>query len=227
MGPAPALNQNHLLASLPPAEYARVAPQLQPLSLRAREILHEADQPLDLLYFPVTAIVALVVSGGGREAAVAMVGRDGFLSVSTYLGSPKAAMRAVVQQQGLAYALPLSTVRCRLAAERFSPVLNRYVRVLIKTLAQSAFCRAFHSTEEQAARWFLMYLDRIDGMSFGLTHETLAKMLGVRRATVTAAAQTLQSRGFIQYDKGRVTVTDRRGLERIACECYWAIEEGD
>jgi CRP-like cAMP-binding protein len=225
----PPPERNKALAALVEAHGEQVRASVQPVVFSYPDVLFDIDDHVDCLFFPASAIISLLATGlDGREVEVAMVGREGFAGVPAYLGQARAPLRARVQHPGTIYSLPLAALEKALGSPApCSAPLNSYVRLLIRTLAQAGYCRAVHSSEQQVARWLLSFLDRLDGNSFNITHESLARMLGVRRATITHTALNLQSRGAINYDHGHVTVTSRQELEAAVCECYEIIRRDE
>ena len=218
--------QNHLLAALPAAEFDRVAPHLELAPMPLGEVLYESGGQLQHVYFPTTAIVSLLhVLEDGASAEIAVVGNDGILGISLFMGGETTPSRAVVQSSGHAYCL-----KAQLLKQEFSrggPVLRlllRYTQALITQMAQTAVCNRHHSVEQQLCRWLLLCLDRLSADSLTMTQELIANMLGVRREGVTEAAGNLQRAGLIRYSRGHITVLDRPGLEKAVCECYAVVK---
>ncbi|MCB1885420.1 MAG: Crp/Fnr family transcriptional regulator [Geminicoccaceae bacterium] len=214
--------QNGLLAALPPAAFTRLAPHLQPVELRLRQILNATDQPIEHAYFVesgLTSMIALLEEGGSVE--VGIVGREGVVGLPLVLGDDRADKDAMVQLAGSALRLP-AAVLCRAFDETDSlrDLLLRYMQAFHVQVSQTAACNGRHVLEERLARWLLMTHDRAGGDAFLITQEFLADMLGVRRAGVTVAAGILQRAGVIRYGHGRLAVLDRAGLEAASCECY-------
>jgi CRP-like cAMP-binding protein len=218
--------QNKLLAALPEAEWAKWSPLLEPAELPLGKVLYESGCPLSHVYFPVTAIVSLLyVMEDGASAEIAVVGNEGLVGVSLFMGGGTTPSRAVVQSAGMGFRL-----RADLMLEAFNrsgPVLHlllRYTQALITQMAQTAVCNRHHSLDQQLCRWLLLSLDRLDGLELVMTQELIANMLGVRREGVTEAAGHLQQDGLIRYQRGRITVLDRPGLEQRTCECYAVVK---
>ncbi len=219
---APSPSQNHLLAALPPAEFERLLPHLEPVSLRLGEVLAESGDPLQHAFFPANAIISLhYVMEDGSSAEVAGVGHEGMLGISLFMGGQTTLNRAVVQTAGHAYRLPT-----RLLMEEFNRsglllrLLLRYTQALITQMAQQAACNRHHSVLQQLCRWLLLTLDRMPSSDLIMTQELIAGMLGVRREGVTQAAGTLRDLGAISYRRGHITVLDRALLTANVCECY-------
>ena len=220
-------NQNHLLAALLDAEFNRLSPHLELVSLKLGDVLAESGSKTDYLYFPTTAIISLhylLENGGSSE--IAGVGNEGVLGISLFMGGDTTPSRAVVQTGGFGYRIP-----ARILMEEFDragPVLRlllRYTQALITQMSQTAVCNRHHSVEQQLCRWLLLTLDRLGPAELTMTQELISNMLGVRREGVTEAAGRLQASGFISYRRGHITVTNRSGLERNVCECYGVVKK--
>jgi CRP-like cAMP-binding protein len=218
--------QNHLLAALPAAEFARLLPHLELVPMPLGEALYESGGRLQHVYFPTTSIVSLLyVLANGASAEIAIVGNEGILGISLFMGGETTPSRAVVQSAGYGYRLTAHLLKQEF--NRAGPVLHlllRYTQALITQMTQTAVCNRHHSVEQQLCRWLLLSLDRLQSPSLNMTQELIANMLGVRREGVTEAAGKLQRAGFIRYRRGRIDVLDRPGLERTACECYTVVK---
>lgn len=219
--------QNHLLAALPAAEFDRLSDQLELVSLHQGEALYESGVRLQHVYFPITCIVSLLyVLESGESAEIAIVGNEGIVGISLFMGGDTTPDRAMVQSAGYAYRL-----RGNLLKEEFDragPVLRlllRYTQVLIIQMTQTAVCNRHHSIEQQLCRWLLLSVDRLSSESVIMTQQMIANMLGVRRERVTEAAGNLQRAGLIQYSRGAIEILDRPGLEDAVCECYSVIKQ--
>jgi CRP-like cAMP-binding protein len=214
--------QNHLLAALPEAERARIFPHLRLVSLPLGRALYESGDKLRHIYFPTDSIVSLLyVLENGQSAEISVVGNDGAIGVSLFMGGETTTSRAVVQSAGSAYRL--SGERLRVEFDRHGETLHlllRYTQSLITQMAQTAVCNRHHSVDQQLCRWLLLSLDRLPTNTLVMTQELIANMLGVRREGVTEAAGRLQKRGIIAYQRGRIEVLDRERLEACSCECY-------
>lgn len=214
--------QNHLLAALPRAEFERLAPHLELVAMPLGEALYESGGTLKHVYFPTTSIVSLLyVLENGASAEIAVVGNDGILGISLFMGGETTPSRAVVQSAGHGYRLESQMLKREF--DRAGPVLRlllRYTQALITQMTQTAVCNRHHSVEQQLCRWLLLSLDRLPSDSLTMTQELIANMLGVRREGVTEAAGNLQRAGLIRYSRGHIEVLDRPGLERAVCECY-------
>ena len=214
--------RNHLLAALPKPVCDRWLPQLESVELRLGQVLHESGATLNHVYFPTTAIVSLLyVLDNGAAAEIAVVGSDGIVGVSLFMGGQSTTSRAVVQSAGQAFRLNARQLMDEF--NRNGPALHlllRYTQALITQMAQTAVCNRHHSLDQQLCRWLLLSLDRLEGSDLVMTQELIANMLGVRREGVTEAATKLQQVGLIRYARGHIRVLDRVGLEKRTCECY-------
>jgi CRP-like cAMP-binding protein len=219
-----AANENRLLAALSAEEHERLAPHLEPATFSLSQILFRPEDRLRYVYFPTGSIVSLLTSledGSGME--VGLVGREGMVGVSAFLGGSETKI-ATVQAAGAS--LRLESGKLREEFDRggaLQSALLRYTHALMAQVSQSVVCNARHHVEGRMARWLLMFHDRLGRDEFELTHEFMANMLGVRRAGVSEVAEKLQEMGFIRYQRGHITLLDRKGLEEFTCECYPAV----
>jgi CRP-like cAMP-binding protein len=220
-------NQNHLLAALPTAEFERLAPHLELVTMSLGEVLYESGGQLQHVYFPTTSILSIhYVMEDGSSAEIAGVGNEGVLGISIFMGGNTTPSRAIVQTAGHGYRL-----KAQLMMEEFYRaglmlrLMLRYTQALITQMSQTAVCNRYHSLEQQLCRWLLLTLDRLPSNELVMTHELVASMLGVRRGGVTEAAGNLQQAGFISYRRGHITVLDRLGLEGRVCECYEVVKK--
>jgi CRP-like cAMP-binding protein len=218
--------QNHLLAALPESDYARLAPHLELIPMKLGDVLYEPGVRLRYVYFPTTSIVSLLyVMEDGASAEIAIVGNEGILGISLFMGGETTPSRAVVQSAGYGYRLKAQLLKNEFG--RFGPLLHlllRYTQALITQMAQTAVCNRHHSVDQQLCRWLLLSLDRLASNELSMTQELIANMLGVRREGVTEAAGKLQDAGLIRYRRGRITVLDRPRLEARSCECYQVVK---
>ncbi len=219
--------QNHLLAALPELEFHRWLPQLEWVDMPLGHVLYESGKTLDHVYFPTTSIVSLLyVMENGASAEIAVVGNEGLVGVSLFMGGGSTPSRAVVQSAGQGFRLSAQDMKEEF--DRAGPVLQlllRYTQALITQMAQTAVCNRHHSLDQQLCRWLLLSLDRLPGNELVMTQELIANMLGVRREGVTEGALKLQDAGLIQYTRGRITVLDRPGLAQRTCECYAVVKK--
>jgi CRP-like cAMP-binding protein len=220
------VKENRLLACLPADELKHWLPLLEPVDLPLGMVLYESGRLLSHVYFPTTAIVSLLyVMENGDSAEIAVVGREGVVGISLFMGGESTPSRAVVQSAGLGYRLCAKSIK-----EAFSRnvavmhLLLRYTQALITQMAQTAVCNRHHTLDKQLCRWLLLSMDRLQGDELVMTQELIANMLGVRREGVTEAALKLQAAGLIQYARGHITVLDRPGLEARTCECYAVVK---
>jgi CRP-like cAMP-binding protein len=214
--------KNHLLAALPKPEARRWLPDLETVDLPLGQVLYESGVTLSHVYFPTTAIVSLLyVMENGASAEIAVVGNEGIVGISLFMGGESTSSRAIVQSAGKG--LRLKAQKMKDEFNRAGPVLHlflRYTQALITQMAQTAVCNRHHSLDQQLCRWLLLSLDRLEGNQLLMTQELIANMLGVRREGVTEGALKLQRAGLIEYSRGHITVLDRSGLEKRSCECY-------
>ena len=226
MAAAPKHSQNDLLRSLSAAELKRLAPHLEPFPMPLGHVVYESGRILDHVYFPTTAIVSLLyVMEDGASAEIAIVGNEGILGISLFMGGDTTPSRAVVQSAGNAVRLRAELLKSEFG--RFGPTMHlllRYTQALITQMAQTAVCNRHHSVDQQLCRWLLLSLDRLASNELSMTQELIANMLGVRREGVTEAARKLQDASLIRYRRGRITVLDRPGLESRSCECYRVVK---
>ena len=214
--------QNHLLAALPDAEWRRWQTDLEPVDMPRGMVLSESGSTPAHAYFPTTAIVSLLnMTEDGASSEIAVVGNEGVVGISLFMGGDATPSQAVVQSAGHGYRLRAQVVKNEVS--RASPVLTmllRYTQTMIAQVGQTAACNRYHSIDQQLCRRLLLGLDRLPSDELAMTQELLASLLGVRREGVTAAALKLQQAGVIRYSRGHIAVLDRRRLEQRTCECY-------
>ena len=214
------------MAALADPERAPWLPQLELVDMRLGEVLYESGGKLTHVYFPTTAIVSLLyVMESGASAEIAVVGNEGIVGISLFMGGESTPSRAVVQSAGQGFRLKANVMLQEF--NRAGPVLHlllRYTQALITQMAQTAVCNRHHSLDQQLCRWLLLSLDRLSSSELSMTQELIANMLGVRREGVTEAAGKLQLAGLIQYRRGKITVLNRRRLEARSCECYQVVK---
>lgn len=227
MQETPTPGQNHLLAALPGEVQDRLFPDLRLVEMPLGKVLYESGDAVTHIYFPTDSIVSLLyVMEDGASAEISVVGNEGFIGVSLFMGGESTTSRSVVQSAGWAY---------KLLGQRFMNECNRhsqltvlmlhYLQSMITQMAQTAVCNRHHSIDQQLCRWLLLSLDRLTGNKLIMTQELIANMLGVRREGVTEAAGKLQKLGAIEYSRGNITVLDRPKLEKLCCECYAVVKK--
>ncbi len=219
-------HQNHLLDALPADDFARLSSHLELIPMMLGDVLYEPGVKLRHVYFPTTSIVSLLyVMEDGASAEIAIVGNEGILGISLFMGGDTTPSRAVVQSAGHGYRLKAELMKGEFG--RFGSTMHlllRYTQALITQMAQTAVCNRHHSVDQQLCRWLLLSLDRLASNELTMTQELIANMLGVRREGVTEAAGKLQDAGLIQYTRGRIKVLDRGGIEARSCECYQVVK---
>lgn len=220
-------HQNHLLAALPATDFERLKSHLKLVPLPLGEVLYESGNRLRQVFFPTTSIVSLLyMMADGASAEIAVVGNEGIIGVSLFMGGETTPSRAVVQSAGHAYQLTGKLLKAEFTrAGAMQHLLLRYTQALLTQMAQTAVCNRHHSLDQQLCRWLLLSLDRLSSNELVMTQELIANMLGVRREGVTEAAGKLQDAGLIQYSRGRITVLNRPALEARTCECYAVVKK--
>jgi CRP-like cAMP-binding protein len=215
------------LAALPVSIRESWAAELELVDLPLGQVLHEPGATLSYVYFPTTAIVSLLyVLENGASAEIAVVGYEGVVGVSLFMGGKSSPSRGVVQSAGRGFRLRAQFMETEF--NRAGPAMHlmlRYTQALITQMSQTAVCNRHHSLDQQLCRWLLLSLDRLQGDELVMTQELIANMLGVRREGVTDGATKLQHAGLIQYSRGRIRVLDRPGLEARTCECYAVVKK--
>lgn len=214
--------QNQLLAALSEADWQRWLPDLEPVELARGQVLCDAGRSPAYVYFPTTAIVSLLyMTRDGASSEIAVVGNDGAVGISLFMGGNATPNQAVVQSAGHGYRLRAQVARKEADSGGTAlRMLLRYTQAMIAQVAQTAMCNRYHSIDQQLCRRLLLGLDRLPTDELAMTQELLAALLGVRREGVTAAAQRLRQAGLIEYRRGHIAVLDRAQLEARSCECY-------
>jgi CRP-like cAMP-binding protein len=217
--------ENRLIAALAERDRQRWLRQLERVELRLGQALYESGDTLSHVYFPTTAIVSLLyVMESGASAEIAVVVNEGLVGISLFMGGESTTSRAVVQSAGHAYRLASHAIKEEFKRAPVLHLLLRYTQALITQMSQTAVCNRLHTLDQQLCRWLLLSLDRLQGNELVMTQELIANMLGVRRQGVTEAALKLQEVDLIRYARGRITVLDRKGLEKRTCECYAVVK---
>jgi CRP-like cAMP-binding protein len=218
---------NHLLAALPQEEYERLLPNLEPVSLSIKQSLYEPNEPIDYAYFinsGATSLLNLMQDGQTIEAAT--VGKEGMVGVPLLLGTTQIPLQVIVQIPGDGLRMKTDVFKAQVSwGCPLHTLLLRYMQTLMNQISQTSACNRLHSVEARCCRWLLMTHDRMESDSFPLTQEFLSYMLGVRRASVSEVAATLQKSGLINYHRGQITIRDRKGLEAASCECYQSTQQ--
>jgi CRP-like cAMP-binding protein len=216
------LGENRLLTALPRAEFSRLRPHLEKVSLPLKDILYEANGPIPHVFFPLNGVISLVlIMDGGFSLEVGTIGNEGMVGTPVFLGAESSPTRAISQVAGEALRLETKVFKEEMKrAGQLYGLVQRYTQAMINQISQSTVCNHRHSVQKRMCRWLLMSHDRVGTDQFHLTQEFLAQMLGVRRPTVTAVAGILQKAGLISYHRGTLTVLDRKGMEAASCECY-------
>jgi CRP-like cAMP-binding protein len=222
LGPA----RNRLLAALPDTQLQRWAPHLELVELSLGQVISEPGSELAYAYFPVDAIVSLLyVMSNGESAEIALVGNDGMLGVTLFMGGNSSTIRAVVQSAGKGYRLPARELAAAVASGGDTlRLLLLYTQSLLTQMTQTAACNRHHTLNQQFSRWLLMSFDRLCGTEMVMTQKLIAKMLGVASEEVSAAATALGATGAIEYRDGRISLRDRGVLEQASCECYQVVK---
>jgi CRP-like cAMP-binding protein len=215
------------LAVLPEDERERLFSHLEPITMKLGDVVYESGSRQEYVYFPTSAIVSLLyVMEDGASAEIAVVGNEGMVGVSLFMGGETTTSRAVVQSAGHGYRLTAQHLKdAFFHAGPMQRLLLRYTQALLTQMAQTAVCNRHHSVDQQLCRWLLLSLDRLPSNELTMTQELIANMLGVRREGVTEAAGKLQRAGLIHYSRGHIKVLDRPGLEARVCECYGVVKK--
>ncbi|MES2831977.1 MAG: Crp/Fnr family transcriptional regulator [Pseudomonadota bacterium] len=219
--------QNHLLAGLPSADYERILPHLEFVSMPFGMTVCETDTAMQHAYFLTSSIVSLMYeTRDGASSETAVVGNEGVVGVALFMGGGNSLNRAIVKSAGYGFRLKASFLR-----EEFSrggplqQMLLRYTQALLTQMSQTAVCNRHHSVVQQLCRWLLLSLDRLPSNEMSMTQGLIANMLGVRRESVAEAAGKLQEEGLIHYSRGHITIVNRAGLEARVCECYAGVKK--
>ncbi len=219
--------QNHLLGMLPMDEFQRLEPELELVPMKLGQSLAESGQTMNHVYFPTDSIISLLnVMENGSSTEIAVVGAEGVVGISLFMGGETTPGRAIVQSSGSAYRLKGQLIKDEFRrAGPLQRMLLRYTQALICQMAQTAVCNRHHSLDQQLCRWLLLSLDRLTSDELVMTQELIANMLGVRREGVTESAGKLQKAGLISYSRGVIHILDRSGLEKRVCECYSVVKK--
>lgn len=221
------VRQNHLLAALPAKDLKRWLPHLEAIDMPLGQVLYEAGTTLSHVYFPTTAIVSLLyVMHNGDSAEIAVVGNDGLVGISLFMGGGSTPSRALIQNSGQGFRMKAELVQKEFeGSKQVLHLFLRYTQALITQMTQSAACNKHHSLDQQLCRWMLLTLDRYEGNELTMTKQLIANMLGTDGAHMREGARKLQKAGLIDYAKGCITVLNRKGLEKRSCECYRVVKD--
>lgn len=225
--PDPHPRHNHLLAALSPEVQGRLFPHLELAELPLRSIMYESGRVMRHVYFPTDSIISMqYLMENGASTAISVVGNEGLLGITLFMGGESTPSRSLVQSAGHAYRLPRLRVK-----EEFNRhgelllLMLRYTQALITQVAQTAVCNRHHTIDQQLCRWLLLSMDRLSHNRLTMTQEFISNMLGVRRSGVTQAASKLEQLGVISYRRGLINVLDRARLESLSCECYRVVKK--
>jgi CRP-like cAMP-binding protein len=218
--------ENRILAALPVRDYKRLLPHLELTQMPLGYSLYESGAKQNYVHFPVEGIVSLLyITKTGSSAELAVVGCEGMIGISLFMGGETAPNRAVVQSACTAYRLPAQVLKDQFAeGGALQLVLLKFTQALITQISQTAVCNLHHTVDQQLCRWLLLSLDRLPENRLQMTQELIANMLGVRRQGVTESARKLEKDHLITYGRGLITVLDRPGIEKRACECYSVVK---
>lgn len=219
--------ENTILQALPSKALGRLAPHLQLVRLTRGQVLHESGAPIRQVYFPIDSVIAMLyVMADGHCAEISVIGNEGVLGVTLFMGGETSLSQAIVTSPGYAYRLNAPLMKKEFNRHgAMQNVVLRYTQALLTQMAQTAVCNRHHCVDQQLCRWLLLSLDRVPGTQLQMTQEVIANMLGVRREGVTEAAGKLQKLGIIQYSRGRINILDRERLEERCCECYSVVKK--
>lgn len=218
---------NRLLATLPPEEYQRLLPNLEPISLDLGKVIYQSGGHIDFIYFLTDCIVSLLYTmENGMSAEIGVVGNEGVIGIALFMGGETMPNCALVQSAGTAIRVKAQFLQDEFKrGGEFQHLLLRYTQALMTQISQTAVCNRLHPLERQLCRWLLLSHDRLQTDELVMTHEMIANMLGTRREGVTIAAGKLQDAGLITYYRGRIKITNRAGLEAAVCECYKVVKD--
>lgn len=217
--------QNNILASLNKANYERILPDLKLVEMPLGWTIAEAGDHVKFIHFPISGIVSLIYElEDGSSSEIAIVGNEGMVGISIYMGGDSMPSSTEVQCEGKAYRLSRSILKREFAlGGQLQQIALLYTQALIAQTSQTAVCNQHHALEQQLCRWLLMTLDRLHNNQVVITHTLIAKLLGVRRESISEVATKLQKDGIITCERGKITVVDIIKLKKRVCECYEAV----
>lgn len=222
------LISNQILSALPRQEYRRFRDCLEPVELSLDEILLEANQKIESVYFPTEGVVSLIsVMQDGSSTEIGLIGKEGMVGTPQFLGDGVlSSSRATVQVKGAALRMDVAALRVKFdQSKSLQKILLNYYLKLFNQVSQCAACNNHHTVKQRTARWLMMLDDRLESETLIMTQQLLSRMLGVRRTGVTEVAREIQQEGIIDYNRGQIRILDREALELIACECYQIIKD--
>ncbi len=222
---SPSLEQNYLLAQLTTDEQSNLLAHMELYAMEADEVIHETGLAIEWVYFPINAIVSIgYIAENGSTPSVALTGKDGLIGLPALLGSDHATHYASAITPGLSYRIKARQLKNELLRNNeLLQIILRHSQLFFTQISQTAVCNRLHSVEQQLCRHLLMNADLLEKNELNLTHESIANMLGVRREGITHAAGKLQQKSLIRYNRGKIHILDREGLEQEVCECYAAV----
>jgi CRP-like cAMP-binding protein len=217
---------NRLLGALPAIVLARLRPNLEAIELQLGSVLYEPGSLLRHAYFPTSAIVSLLyVMDDGGSAEIAVVGNDGLVGLSLFLGGGTTSSRAIVQNAGSCYRIAVPAFMAEFERHgELQLLLLRYTQALLTQMVQTAACNRHHTIDRQFCRWLLLSLDRLPSSQLTMTEKLIANMLGLTVSKVMTLADDLQALGLLTHQSGQIRVLDRPGLEKKSCECYGVVK---
>jgi len=227
-GQSPKPIGNCLLNFLPPEEYARLLPNLEFVHLPKGEVLYRAGADIDYCYFPLNGMISLVpITEAGDTVEISMIGCEGMVGIAVILQTTTAPYEVVVRSESDAVRIRAALLKAEFSNQdgQLQHLLLRYTHALFCEISQSAVCNRFHTVKQRLCRWLLVIDDRVRSHTFPLTHEFIANTLGIPRTNATMTLGTLRKAGLIEHRRGQITIIDRRGLKRAACECYRVVKK--
>lgn len=222
--PDPKLNR--ILAALPAKDYKRLLPDLELIEMPFHWKMSESGDHVNYLHFPTSGIVALIYAlEDGSMSETALVGNEGLVGISIFMGGESVPTSTEVQSAGYAYRLSRKVMKHEFAlGGQLQHLALLFTQALIAQTSQTAVCNQHHSLDQKMCRWLLMTLDRTDGNELKVTQEAIGKLLGVRRESVTEILGQFQKDHLIERARGRITVVNRTKLKKRVCECYMAVQ---